>query len=274
MDKHAKPSAFTRLRNYFLTGFIVVAPLTITIYLIWTFVKWVDGWIIPYIPSVYNPETYLPFEMPGFGLVLAIVIITLIGFMTASFVGRSVVNIGERLLNRMPLVRNIYSGLKQIFQTVLSGQTGSFTRVGILEYPRKGLFAIVFIATDTKGEVDMRLKNKGKDTVSVFLPTTPNPTSGFLLFVPKEDITILDMSVEEAAKLVISAGLVAPEIGEEGEEGEGTPGVLVEGSKEDAVKKIVDMAKNNPPAKAQPTRPARRKSKPRTVASRRTPEKS
>ncbi len=251
MDKHSKPGAFTRLRNYFLTGFIVVAPLTITIYLIWTFVEWVDGWIIPYIPAVYNPETYLPFEMPGFGLVMAIIIITLIGFMTASFVGRSIVNMGERFLNRMPLVRNIYSGLKQIFQTVLSGQKGSFTKVGVLEYPRRGLFAIVFIATDTKGEVDQRLKEKGKDTVSVFLPTTPNPTSGFLLFVPKDDITILDMSVEEAAKLVISAGLVAPEYGEEGEE---IPGVLVEGNKEEAVQKIVEMANKPPPAKPKPAR--------------------
>lgn len=272
MEKHSKPSAFTRLRNYFLTGFIVVAPLTITVYLIWTFVKWVDGWIIPYIPSVYNPETYLPFEMPGFGLVMAIIIITLIGFMTASFVGRSVVNIGERILNRMPLVRNIYSGLKQIFQTVLSGQKGSFTRVGILEYPRKGLFAIVFIATDTKGEVDRRLKDKGNDTVSVFLPTTPNPTSGFLLFVPREDITFLDMSVEEAAKLVISAGLVAPEFEEKGE---GSPGLVVEGNEEDAVKKIVEMAKSAPTAKSQSTRRKTKvATKPRPTTKRKTPEKS
>ncbi|MGI9401381.1 MAG: DUF502 domain-containing protein [Rhizobiaceae bacterium] len=273
MEKHAKPSALTRLRNYFLTGFIVVAPLTITVYLIWTFVEWVDGWIIPYIPSVYNPETYIPIEIPGVGLVMAIIIITLIGFMTASFVGRSVVNIGEKILNRMPLVRNIYSGLKQIFQTVLSGQTGSFTRVGILEYPRKGLFAIVFIATDTRGEVDRRLKDKGNDTVSVFLPTTPNPTSGFLLFVPRQDIIILDMSVEEAAKLVISAGLVAPEYGEDGETTE--PGFVVEGTEEEAVKKIVEMAKGTAPTK----KPAARRStkvapKPRTSAKRKTPEKS
>lgn len=201
----------SRLRNYFLTGFIVVAPVTITAYLIWTFIQWVDGWVIPYIPKVYNPNTYLPFGVPGVGLLMAIIIITLVGFLTAGIVGRSVVGFGERLLARMPLVRNIYSGLKQIFQTVLSDQTGSFQRVGLLEYPRKGLWAIVFIATDTKGEVNARLLADGHETVSIFLPTTPNPTSGFLLFVPRQDIIELDMGVEDAAKMVISAGLVAPE---------------------------------------------------------------
>jgi len=206
-----KPSRFARLRNYFLTGLIICAPLAITAYLVWTIIEWVDGWVKPYIPDVYNPETYLPFAVPGFGLIVAFVIVTLVGFLTANYIGRSIVGYGENLLNRMPVVRNLYSGLKQIFQTVFSEKETSFEQVGILEYPRKGLFAIVFIATDTRGEVDSRLKDKGYETISVFLPTTPNPTSGFLLFVPKNDITILDMGVEEAAKLVISAGLVAPE---------------------------------------------------------------
>ena len=211
MDPAPKPSGLTRLRNYFLTGFIVVAPLTITVYLIWTFIDWVDGWVIPYIPRVYNPETYLPFAIPGIGLLLAIVVITIVGFLTANFIGRSIVSAGERMLSRMPFIRNIYNGLKQIFQTVLSDTSESFKQVGLLEYPRQGLWAIVFIATETKGEVDRRLVGKGHETLSVFLPTTPNPTSGFLLFVPRKDLIILDMSVEDAAKLVISAGLVAPE---------------------------------------------------------------
>jgi uncharacterized membrane protein len=211
MEPQHEHRALTRLRNYFLTGFIVVAPLTITVYLIWTFVGWVDGWVIPYIPRVYNPETYLPFAIPGIGVLLAVMIITMIGFLTANFIGRSIVNLGERFLSRMPLIRNIYSGLKQIFQTVLSDQSGSFSEVGLLEYPRKGLWAIVFIATETRGEVNRRLLADGNETYSVFLPTTPNPTSGFLLFVPRSEVTILDMSVEDAAKLVISAGLVAPD---------------------------------------------------------------
>ncbi len=214
-----RASSLTRLRNYFLTGFIICAPLAITAYLVWSFIGWVDSWVKPYIPEVYNPDNYLPFSVPGFGLIVAFFIITMVGFLTANFIGRTIVSFGENLLNRMPFVRNLYSGLKQIFQTVFADNDTTFEKVGLIEYPRQGLFALVFIATKTRGEVNQRLVSQGKHTVSVFLPTTPNPTSGFLLFVPEEDITILDMSVEEAAKLVISAGLVAPE-GNGGGEGE------------------------------------------------------
>lgn len=213
-DKDIMPkraSALTRLRNYFLTGFIICAPLAITAYLVWSFIGWVDSWVKPYIPNVYNPDNYLPFSIPGFGLIVAFFLITIVGFLTANFIGRTVVNYGEHLLGRMPLVRNLYSGLKQIFQTVFSQQETSFEKVCLIEYPRPGLYALAFIATDTRGEVDTVLKAQGKETISVFLPTTPNPTSGFLLFVPKEDATVLDMTVEQAAKLVISAGLVAPD---------------------------------------------------------------
>lgn len=202
--------ALTRLRNYFLTGFVITAPLVITLYLIWTFVKWVDSWVIPYVPEIYNPSTYLPYQIPGIGLLIAIFMITIIGFLTANIIGRSIVSYGEHFVGRMPLVRNIYNGLKQIFSTVLSDESSSFQKVGLIEYPRPGLWAIVFIATETRGEVRMRIAEMGHETLSVFLPTTPNPTSGFLLFVPKEQITILDMSVEDGAKLVISAGLVTP----------------------------------------------------------------
>jgi uncharacterized membrane protein len=205
-------SGLTRLRNYFLTGFIICAPLAITAYLVWSFIGWVDSWVKPYIPQVYNPDNYLPFSIPGFGLLVAFFVITIVGFLTANFIGRTIVGYGEDVLSRMPFVRNLYSGLKQIFQTVFSEQETSFEQVALIEYPRKGLWALAFIATDTRGEVDVVLKDNGKETVSVFLPTTPNPTSGFLLFVPKEDMHVLDMTVEQAAKLVISAGLVAPDV--------------------------------------------------------------
>lgn len=213
-DEQQKPKrigGITRIRNYFLTGFIICAPLAITAYLVWTFIGWVDGWVKPYIPDIYNPDNYLPFSIPGFGLVVAFFLITLVGFLTANFIGRTVVRYSEDLLGRMPFVRNLYSGLKQIFQTVFSEQETSFEKVCLVEYPRKGIWALAFIATDTRGEVNKLLTEDGFETVSVFLPTTPNPTSGFLLFVPKSDIKILDMNVEQAAKLVISAGLVAPE---------------------------------------------------------------
>ncbi|MGX1496904.1 putative membrane protein [Labrenzia sp. MBR-25] len=201
--------ATTRLRNYFLTGLVIAGPIGITLWLTWTFIKWVDGWVKPFVPKLYNPDTYLPFPIPGFGLIVAVFVLTMVGFLAANFLGRSFISVGEKIVGRMPLVRNIYSGLKQIFETVLDERGSSFTTAALIEYPRRGLWAIVFISTDTKGEVERRLKDKA-DTLSVFLPTTPNPTSGFLLFVPKEDIIELDMSVEDAAKLVISAGLVNP----------------------------------------------------------------
>lgn len=201
----------TRIRNYFLTGFIVTAPLAITAYLAWSFVGWVDSWVKPYIPARYNPDSYLPFAVPGFGLIVALVLITIVGFLTANLVGRTIVSYGEYLLSRTPLVRNIYSGLKQILETVLSQRSKTFTKVGLIQYPRKGLWALVFIATEAEGEVSDLIEEEAGPSIAVFLPTTPNPTSGFLLFVPKSDITVLSMTVEEGAKLVISAGLVTPE---------------------------------------------------------------
>lgn len=201
-----------RIRNYFLTGFVVTAPLAITAYIAWSFIGWVDGWVKPYLPDRYNPDNYLPFAIPGFGLIVALVLITLIGFLTANFIGRSIVRFGETLLDRMPLVRSIYRGLKQIFETVLSNKADMFTKVAIIEYPRRGLWAIVFISTEKQNEVGQKLAHTTDDgLVAVFLPSTPNPTTGFLLYVPRKDVIELDMSVEEAAKLVISAGLVAPD---------------------------------------------------------------
>lgn len=213
LNEPSKPkkrvAASTRLRNSFFTGLIVTAPVAITAYLTWTFIIWVDGIVKPYIPKYLNLETYVPFGIPGLGLVFALIFITLVGFFAANLIGRSILNVGESLLDRTPLVRSIYKALKQIFQTALAEGQNSFSQAGIIQYPRPGLWAIVFIATDTRGEVGQYLSDE--DTVSVFLPTTPNPTSGFLLFVPRKDLHILDMSVEDAAKLVISAGLVSPD---------------------------------------------------------------
>ncbi|MEI2386004.1 DUF502 domain-containing protein [Breoghania sp. JC706] len=199
----------TRLRTYFLTGLVIAGPIGITLYLSWSLIQWIDGWVKPLLPVHYNPDTYLPFPVPGVGLIVSVCVLIMVGFLTANIAGRSLISFGERILGRMPLVRNLYSGLKQIFETVLSESGSSFKRAGIIEYPRKGLWAIVFLATDTKGEVAVRLDHHD-EMISVFLPTTPNPTSGFLLFVPRREVILLDMTVEEAAKLVISAGLVTP----------------------------------------------------------------
>jgi uncharacterized membrane protein len=200
---------FGRLRTYFLTGIVVSAPIAITIWLVWWFVSLVDGWIKPFIPSIYNPDTYLPFPVPGVGLVAALIIITFIGALAANLVGKTLINFGERTLDRMPVIRSVYKGVKQIFETALSSGTGNFSSVGVIGYPRPGVNVVVFIARELdSGEIGLE---PGKRFYSAFMPTTPNPTSGFLFFVDVKEVTILDITVEEAAKLVISAGLVTPQ---------------------------------------------------------------
>jgi len=204
-----------RLRNYFLTGFVVAAPLAITAYLVWGFVGWVDSWVKPYIPARYNPDSYLPFAVPGFGLIVAVALITLIGFLTANFIGRSIVSFGEHILDRMPFVRSVYKTLKNILETVLHERSDTFKKVGLIEYPRKGVWSLVFIATEARGELQSSVGSDGDPMMAVFLPTTPNPTSGFLLYVPKSDVVELAMSIEDGAKLIISAGLISPEYQQE-----------------------------------------------------------
>jgi uncharacterized membrane protein len=196
-----------RLRAYFLTGIVIAAPLFLTITITWWFVQWIDGLVDPFIPPFYRPDSYLRFSIPGFGLLVALIFITLLGFLTRNYVGSRLVQIGEDLLGRMPIVRGLYRGLKQIFETVITGQEKAFRTVGLIEYPRRGTWAVVFIAGETRGEIRRQLD----DTIAVYLPTTPNPTSGFLLFVKRSEVTILDMSLEDAAKLIISGGLVTPD---------------------------------------------------------------
>lgn len=205
-----KVSAFSRLRNYFLTGIVVTAPIAITIYLTYVFVDFVDANVTPLIPAKYNPETYLPFGVPGLGVFIAVFVLIIIGFLTANFLGRSFLHFGERIVGRMPVVRSIYTALKQVMETVLAQSSTSFRDVVMVEYPRKGIWVLAFRTSDVKGEIaDM----VDETMISVFVPTTPNPTSGFLLFIPKQDIKFLKMSVEDGVKLVISAGMIWPEEG-------------------------------------------------------------
>jgi uncharacterized membrane protein len=207
--RRPRPRMRVRLRNYFLTGIVVAAPVGITIYITWTFVHWVDSRVKPLIPGVYNPDNYLPFSVPGVGLLFAILVLTLLGALTANLVGRTVVSYGENLVDRTPLVRNIYRALKQLFQTVLSQSSRSFQQVVLVEYPEKGVWRVGFIATQAKGEIVERLPQD--DPIAVFVPNTPNVTAGFLIYVPLREAIALDMSVEEAAKMIISAGLVVPD---------------------------------------------------------------
>ena len=202
-----KRGVMSRLRSYFLAGVLVTAPLGLTGLLSWWFIDFVDEKITPLIPDRYNPETYLPFGIPGLGLLVLLIAVTLIGALTAGLIGRWLLQTGERVLNRMPVVRSIYSAIKQIFETVLAQQSNAFREAVLIEYPRRGIWAIGFITGTTKGEVQNLTE---EETVNIFLPTTPNPTSGFLLFVPKSDVVSLGMSVEEAVKMVISGGIVTP----------------------------------------------------------------
>ena len=198
---------FARLRNYFLAGLLVTAPIGLTIYIVWMVVAFVDNRVTPLIPVRYSPETYLPVNIPGLGLLVVFVVITLIGALTAGFFGRFILRIGERVLARMPVVRSIYSALKQIFEAVLTRSSSAFSKVVLIEYPRRGIWVIGFITGSTEGEI----QNLTKDSlINVFLPTTPNPTSGFLLFVPSEDVCELSMTVEEGIKMVVSGGIVTP----------------------------------------------------------------
>ena len=196
-----------RMRAYFFAGILVIAPISITFYLAWLFIGFVDSKVTPLIPVKYNPETYLPFALPGLGLVILVLALMLVGALMAGFMGRLWTRLSERMLSRMPVIRSIYSALKQIFETVLADHSAAFREAVLVEYPRRGIWAIAFITGRTEGEVQNVTE---EECTNIFLPTTPNPTSGFLLFVPKKDLIPLSMTVEEAIKMVISGGIITP----------------------------------------------------------------
>ncbi len=206
--KRNRPSLFVRMRGNFLTGLAIVLPIALTIWMVWAFIGFVDNRVLPLVPEAYKPATYTGAEIRGYGVVVFLVFTTIVGALTKGIFGRQLLRYGESLVDRMPVVRSIYNGVKQIVETVLSQSNSSFEKACLIEYPRKGIWAIAFVSTQTKGELLARAGES--EMMSVFLPTTPNPTSGFLLFVPRKDVHILDMDVEAAAKLVISAGLVMP----------------------------------------------------------------
>ena len=197
-----------RLRNYFLTGLILVGPAYITISLTWWFINWVDDLVRPFIPIAYRPETYLPVTIPGTGLIIAFVTLTLFGFLTANFVGRKLVEVGENILTRMPIVRPIYNSLKQIFQTLFGKGGSSFRRVGLVEFPSPGMWSLVFLSNPASPEIATRLPDT--EHIAAFMPCTPNPTTGFFFYVARRDIIDLDITVEAAMTLLISAGMVQP----------------------------------------------------------------
>lgn len=220
-----RPGRFSGLRTSFLTGIIVIAPVGLTVWLVWTLIGWVDGFVLPFVPNMYQPENvvnrwilgydspaddgWINIDIRGVGVIVFLLFTLFVGWIAKGLIGKSLIRFAESLVNRMPVVRSIYSGVKQIAETVFAQSERSFEKACLVEYPRKGIWAIGFISINARGEVLDKAQVSG-ELLSVFVPTTPNPTSGFLLFFPKEDVVELDMSIEEAAKLVISAGLVYP----------------------------------------------------------------
>ena len=202
-------SLFASLRASFLTGLVVVVPVGVTIWLIWTVVGWIDSFVIPLVPDRFTPERYIGINLRGVGVVFLLIFTIIVGWIAKGYIGRSMIHWAEGLVDRTPVVRSIYSGIKQIAETIFAQTEASFDRACLVEYPRRGIWAIGFVSTTAKGEIAASTSANGQ-MVSVFVPTTPNPTSGFLLFFPRSDIIELEMSVEDAAKLVISAGLVYP----------------------------------------------------------------
>jgi len=198
----------SRIRNYFLTGLVVAGPVAVTLWLIWWFVTWVDGLVRPFIPRMYRPETYLPVQIPGLGLIIAFLALTLLGFLTANLIGRKLVDLGEGLLSRMPIVRPIYRTAKQIFQTLFSKSESSFRKVGLVEFPSPGMWSLVFLTQSPTNEISSHLP--ATEHVSAFMPCTPNPTTGFFFYVPRRDVIDLDITVEQAMTLLMSAGIVQP----------------------------------------------------------------
>jgi uncharacterized membrane protein len=204
----ATPGLISRIRTYFLTGLIVAGPVAVTLWLIWWFVTWVDNLVRPFIPQVYRPETYLPVHIPGLGLIIAFTALTLLGFLTANLIGRKLVAFGESLLNRMPVVRPIYRTTKQIFQTLFSKSESSFRHVALVEFPSPGMWSLVFLTQPPGAEISERLPEP--DYVSAFMPCTPNPTTGFFFYVPRREVIDLDITVEQAMTVIMSAGIVQP----------------------------------------------------------------
>ncbi|MDC3063006.1 DUF502 domain-containing protein [Alphaproteobacteria bacterium] len=201
-------SILARFRRFFLTGLLVTAPIIITIYVTWLVINFIDIKVANLLPEYLDFRKALPFQIPGLGLLIVIIVITLIGAITPGLIGRNLLKLGEMILFKTPIIRTVYSSIKQIMETVMSTNSKSFKEVVLVEYPRKDIWVIAFVTSSVKGEIDNKIK-KSKLT-SIFVPTTPNPTSGFLLFVAKKDLIYLDMPVEQAVKLVISGGIVSP----------------------------------------------------------------
>jgi uncharacterized membrane protein len=200
------------LKTYFFTGILVTAPVAITGYLTYEFIKYIDNLVAGFLPSAYNPETYLPFSVPGIGVVIMFLFFIFIGMLTSGYVGRFIVRIGDGIISKMPFISEFYGALKKLFETLFgTDKTAAFRKAVLIEYPRKKLWTIAFVTGEVYEKIRKPIGLEADDSISIYVPTTPNPTSGFLLFVSKKEVIPLEMKVEDAFKLLISTGIVLPE---------------------------------------------------------------
>ncbi len=199
----------SRIRTYFFTGIVIIAPAAITVWVTLWFIRIFDDFVKPLVPDIYNPDNYLPFKVPGTGLVFAVLLIIFVGALAANLVGRTLIGWWDSILHRTPIVRSIYKGSKQIFETIFSEKGATFRHVCLVEWPRRDAWSIAFVSREMDGG-DVGLE-RGRDMYAIYVSTTPNPTSGYVFFVDKKDVKILAMSVEDGLKLVISMGLVFPD---------------------------------------------------------------
>lgn len=212
IKKEKRPSLLSRflskIKTYLFTGILVTAPVGMTFYIAYNLIIYIDKWSNAIVPPKFRFSEYLKVEVPGLGVVVILTALILIGMFTTGYVGRFFVKLGEKILSKMPFISSVYNLLKQVFETFFSGKKQSFNQVVLLEYPRKGVWVLGFVSSKTDGEIGKKIEGK---VLNVFVPTTPNPTSGFLIFVPEKDVIKLKMSVEDGLKLVISCGIVTPE---------------------------------------------------------------
>lgn len=206
----AKPGLMAWLRSRLVAGMLIALPMVATFAILDFLIRMIDSWVVPILPAGLRPETYLNYAVPGFGLIILLVFLTLLGAIATNFLGKYVVDTTDRVMARVPVVRSIYSVFKQIRDVFQTGTSGQFREVVMIEYPKEGAWCIGFVAGKVKGELEAKL---GPDYIGVFVPTTPNPTGGFLIYLPESKVIRLDMSLEDGAKAIISNGLVLPEWG-------------------------------------------------------------
>ncbi len=207
-EKPRKLGLLAWLRSRFFAGMVIAAPMAVTFLILQFLITFIDSRVRPLLPPILKPETYTNYAIPGFGVLVLIIALTLLGAVTANLFGRSIVSFADRFLSRIPVVRNVYAALRQLTEVLANNKSASFDRVVMIQYPREGSWCLGFVSSYSKGEVKAKL---GPNKIGVFVPTTPNPTSGFLMYVDPSECIEMDMTIEEGAKMILTAGLVVPD---------------------------------------------------------------